>query len=108
MKKLTKAAPVQPIVFAVSFVMLLQCSAPAREWRFPSSCFDGDYISTVTQAECNSSPAWNAKQPNPPLSARKAIIRAETALHKLWKPEVDREVKYVFEGAALAPLEKEK
>ncbi len=69
--------------------------------RIYSSLPDRYVVSTVTDQMLRRSPAWRSDEPNPPLSARKALTVAEPEKARLLKPS--SEVKWSLGGLSLVP-----
>jgi hypothetical protein len=68
----------------------------------------GEYASAITREMRNSSPAWADTEPNPPLSARKAMRLAEAALRAASKKEIDPVLERSLVGVRLIPLDGKK
>lgn len=62
------------------------------------------YASEITRELRDSSPDWMEAEPNPPLSARKAMSLAEATLRATLKDKTDPLYERYFSGARLVPL----
>jgi hypothetical protein len=62
------------------------------------------YASEITRELRDSSPDWEKAEPNPPLSARKAMSLAEATLRATLKDKSDPSYERYFSGAKLVPL----
>lgn len=62
------------------------------------------YASEITRELRDSSPDWMEAEPNPPLSARKAMSLAEATLRATLKDKTDPLYERYFSGAKLVPL----
>jgi hypothetical protein len=100
------------VVFCVSFAALVHAepiadAAVLTYYSYPP--WDSRYVSAITQKMLDSSPDWADSEPNPPVSARKAMLLAEATLQKVLKDNVvPAELKRELTGVKLIPREKKK
>jgi hypothetical protein len=91
-------APVPAAPFSNPVEMTYYCCPP----------WGDEYASTITREMRNSSPAWADTEPNPPLSARKAMTLAEATLRASSKKEIDPVLERSLVGVRLVPLDGKK
>lgn len=65
---------------------------------------NAQYASEITRELRDSSPDWMEAEPNPPLSARKAMSLAEATLRATLKDKSNPSYRRYFSGAKLQPL----
>jgi hypothetical protein len=78
-------------------------SCPGKTWfSYPP---DGlQYASTVGKQQLAASPDWEENDPNPPLSARRALALAEAAASRILKNGGDKDLERLCDAAKLMPL----
>jgi len=71
------------VALAVGLTAAAVVAGPTIRSRAPEQAC----VTTITQKMLDDSPAWEAKDENPPLSARKAIEAANAVVVKLVEPD---------------------
>jgi hypothetical protein len=73
----------------VAFAGLYAQPLVANELGFPSSAFDADYETVITDHMLQDTPQWPDADDNPPVSARKAIALSAAVVQRLVKTPDD-------------------
>ena len=79
---------------------------PVSYYGYPPQ--GGQYESTITEEIRDSSPEWAEKDPNPPLSARKALDLAILTLQHTLTNTRDESLELTLDGVKLIPLGEKK